>query len=327
MSDIRSDPRVDIIIPTYNRAHLIEGAVRAALEQSWWNRLVTVIDDASTDATEVVLRPYFDRPDFNYIRLERNLGTAGAKNAALLLTGASAVTFHDSDDIPHRDKVLRQMRVLNRRDISADDCLNWEMVGRRPGGQLNVDAVLTHHALVLPDGRQVEIRRTLSLVDDIFPNLQMGADLPGDWTHVNSGLFRQDVFARFGGFEDCIEEDREFRNRLILNGAVVWVIPELLLTKIETADSLTQSAASDYNSARRRADRSLVWAKVAEWRRTGKVSSVPIDLPHLGVGFVSNSRLLASRNVPMSERTAKAISAILGHPFRPPAAPLPEAAE
>ena len=81
--------------------------------------------------------------------------------------------------------------------------------------------VLTHHALILPDGRQVEIRRNLSLVDDIFPNLQMGADVTGDWTHVNSGLFRQDVFARFGGFESCIEEGREFRNRINLNGAIV----------------------------------------------------------------------------------------------------------
>lgn len=311
MSDAQMNPGVDIIIPTYNRAHLIKTAVDAALEQSWWNRLITVIDDASSDATGTVLEPYFDRPDFNYIRLTRNLGTAGAKNAALLLTGKPAVTFHDSDDIPHRDKVLRQVRVLSRTDINADDCLNWGMSGHDPGQRLDVDAVLTHHALVLPDGRQVEIRRNLSLVDDIFPNLQMGAEVPGDWTHVNSGLFRSEMFTRLGGFEDCIEEDREFRNRLILNGMVIWVIPDLLLTKIETADSLTQSAASDYDSARRRADRKLVWARVAEWRRTRKVSPVFMDLPHLDVDFVSNPRVLARRDVPMSDRTSEAVSDIL----------------
>ncbi len=304
-------PAVDIIIPTYNRAHLIGSAVRAALEQSWWNRLVTVIDDASSDGTEAILRPYFDRPDFNYIRLERNLGTAGAKNAGLLLTGNDAVTFHDSDDIPHRDKVLRQVRVLARDDINADDCLNWAMIDRPSGQRLNVDAVLTHHTLVLPDGRQVEIRRSLSLVDDVFPNLQMGSEVPGDWTHINSGLFREDVFARFGGFADCIEEDREFRNRLILNGAIVWIIPDLLLTKIETADSLTQSAASDYASPRRRADRAYVWDRVAEWRRTGRIAAVPIDLPHLGISHVSRPELLFRRALPMTEQTSRAISGIL----------------
>lgn len=311
MSDPTKEPTVDIIIPTFNRAHLIDTAVRAALDQSWWNRRVTVIDDASTDSTAAVLSPYFDRPDFNYICLARNLGTAGAKNAGLLLTNGSAVSFHDSDDIPHRDKVLRQVRVLNRRDIRADDCLNWQMVGREPGGQMDADVVLTHHALVLPDGRQVEIRRSLSLVDDIFPNLQMGSEVPGDWTHINSGLFRHDMFARHGGFEDCIEEDREFRNRLILNGAVVWVIPELLLTKIETADSLTQSAVSDYDSAQRRGDRQLVWAKVAEWRRTGMVSPVPVDLPDLAISFVSNPGALSRRQMPMSDETSQAVARIL----------------
>ena len=66
------------------------------------------------------MQPYFSRPDFSYIQLKKNLGTAGANNAALLLTGGSAVTFHDPDDIVQRDKVLRQLRVLTRQDVMAN---------------------------------------------------------------------------------------------------------------------------------------------------------------------------------------------------------------
>ncbi len=307
----KAAPRVDIIIPTYNRAHLIETAVRSAFDQSCWHRRVTVVDDGSQDSTAEVLAPYFERKDFNYIRLARNFGTAKAKNAALLLTGNEAVTFHDSDDIPHRDKVLRQLRVLVRTDIRADDCLNWAPIGHRSGSKLEVDAVLTHHTLVLPDGRNVEIRRALSLVDDVFPNLQMGSDVPGDWTHINSGLFQRSVFARFGGYENCIEEDREFRNRLILNGAVIWIIPDLLLTKIETPDSLTQSPISDYDSMRRRKDRKLVWDKVNEWRRTGSIKPVPVDLPDLEVDFVSNPSHLVPRDMPTTLKTRGAVRRIL----------------
>jgi glycosyltransferase involved in cell wall biosynthesis len=321
------DLRVDIIIPTFNRAHLIERAVQAALNQSYWNRLVTVVDDGSNDATKHVLQPYFSRPDFSYIQLKKNLGTASAKNAGLLLTGGPAVTFHDSDDIVHRDKVLRQLRVLTRQDVMANECLNWAPSGKQSGTRIDVDAVLTHHSLILPDGRQVDIRRNLSLIDDVFPNLQMGAEVPGDWTHVNSGLFRQDVFARFGGFENCIEEDREFRNRIILNGAIVWVIPELLLTKIETSDSLTQSAASDYDSAQRRADRDMVWAKVAEWRSTGKIAPVPVDLPDLEIGFASNPAALLVRDIPMSKRTAKTVRDVIATSWNQPVINTKEAAE
>jgi glycosyltransferase involved in cell wall biosynthesis len=109
-----TDLSVDIIIPTHNRAHLIETAVRAALEQSWRNCRETVIDDGGLDTTQAVLsRPFGDRR-FSYIRLAHNAGTAQAKNAGLLLTNADAVTFHGSDDIPHSDKVLQQVRTLDQ---------------------------------------------------------------------------------------------------------------------------------------------------------------------------------------------------------------------
>ena len=306
------NPFVDIIIPTHNRAHLIETAVKAALEQSWWNSQITVVDDGSQDDTERVLSPYFDRADFNYIRLGRNLGTAGAKNAGLLLTNGGAVTFHDSDDIPHRDKVLRQVRAMAREGMRADACLNWSLIGREPGAELRIDAVLSRHDLILPDGRRVEIARELSLLDDVFPNLQMGAEVPGDWTHINSGLFRHDLFAKLGGFEDCIEEDREFRNRLILNGAVIWMIRAPLMTKIEHADSLTQSTESDYDSARRKEDRQMVWTKVDTWRQSGRIKPVPLDLPGLAVDFVSNPAVLTLRDVPMTESTRKIARDIWG---------------
>lgn len=305
-------PLVDIIIPTFNRAHLIENAIRAALDQSWWNIRVTVVDDASDDETADAVRPFFSHPKFNYIKLGQNLGTANAKNAGLLLTNGDAVTFHDSDDLPHRDKVLHQVRVLTAQDIGAHECLNWELAGKTAGQKLEVGAALTHHELILPDGRRFEIRRDISLFDDVFPNLQMGTQVPGEWTHINSGLFRADVLKRLGGFENCIEEDREFRNRLILNGEIIWVIPELLLTKIETPDSLTQSVESDYDSEKRKVDRLLVWGKVADWRKYRRVEPVTINIDDLDVSFVSNPDLLNRRDITTTAGTAACVTAILG---------------
>jgi glycosyltransferase involved in cell wall biosynthesis len=306
-----TDLSVDIIIPTHNRAHLIDTAVRAALEQSWWNCRVTVIDDGGSDETQGVLAHHFDRPRFNYVRLARNVGTAQAKNAGLLFTNGDAVTFHDSDDIPHRDKVLQQVRVLAQPDIGAHDCLNWQMVGHEPNTVLKVGVALVQHELVLPNGRRVAIRRDLSLFDDVFPNMQMGSQVPGEWTHINSGLFRHAVLARNGGFAPCIEEDREFRNRLMFNGEIIWIVPELLLTKIETADSLTQSTATDYDSARRKADRAMVWDKVRQWRVEGRVDPVPVDLPQLELAFVSNPAQLRTRDMPMTDKTRAAVAKCL----------------
>ena len=307
-----TDLSVDIVIPTHNRAHLIDTAVRAALDQSWWNVAITVVDDGGSDNTQAVLSRYFDNPSFNYIRLGRNVGTAQAKNAGILLTGGDAVTFHDSDDIPHRDKVLHQVRILSQPEIGAHECLNWRMVGHEPGSILPVGVALVQHELILPYGRRVAIRRDLSLFDDVFPNMQMGSTVPGEWTHINSGLFRHEVLQRNGGFAPCIEEDREFRNRLIFNGEIIWIVPELLLTKIETTDSLTQSKETDYDSDRRRADRTMVWDKVRQWRETGHVDPVPVELSNLEVAFVSNPDNLRRRNIPMTEATRSAVDSCIG---------------
>ena len=285
-------PSVNVVIPTYNRAHLIRGAVEAALGQSHPHCIVTVVDDASEDATREELAEFRQNRRFNYIRLARNVGTANAKNVGILLSPTETVTFHDSDDIPHRDKVSRQARVMGNEEINAHPVLNWRLANREPGTRIQVGAVLTHHELILPNGERVEIRRTLSLVDDVFPNLQMAAGVPGDWTHINSGLFHASVFRRLGGFSNCIEEDREFRNRLILSGEVVWVIPEILLTKFETPDSLTQSSATDYDSERRMADRRKVWGMVENWFQTREVPKVPIDLPGVEIAEVWNRDLI-----------------------------------
>lgn len=296
---------VCIVIPTYNRGHCIAQAVQSSLDQSHPDKIVLVVDDGSTDGTYSVCNQFRDHPQFCYVQLAANCGTAGAKNVGILLAGDRAITFHDSDDIPHRDKVLRQSRVLNARNIGADPCLNWKLAHQVAGSTLRVGAVLTHHALVLPDGRTVEIRRPISLIDDVFPNLQMGSTVPGDWTHVNSGLFHPEVFRRLGGFSDCIEEDREFRNRLILGGEIVWLIEDILLTKIETPDSLTQSAATDYQSERRKSDRARVWERVEHWLATREVEPDPIDLPNLSFLHISRPQLLSASRALATEATLR----------------------
>lgn len=284
-------PSVTIVIPTYNRAQMLPQAIDAGLGQSHPETTVMVIDDGSHDDTAAVIARYADHPRFAGITLAANVGTAQAKNVGIALSKSDAITFHDSDDVPHRDKVMRQARVIGNETIGAHPCLNWRLTGREPDTRIQVGGVFTHHELILPDGERVEIRRTLSLVDDFFPNLQMAAGVPGDWTHVNSGLFHRSVFDRLGGFSDCIEEDREFRNRLIMAGEVLWVIPELLLTKIETPDSLTQQGETDYDSARRLADRKRVWDAVARWFSTREVDPVPIDLSGVRVRHCTNPGL------------------------------------
>lgn len=305
--------RSAIVIPTWNRAHLVGAAVEGALAQRQHDVAVVVVDDGSTDATRDALTPFFAHPRFCYVQLARNGGTAAAKNVGLALTPCDAISFHDSDDVPHPDKILRQQRTLARGDLVADPCLPWQLAGpQRPGEAAALDLVLTAHRLVRADGSSDRIARTLSLLDDIFPNLQFGSGPLGDWVLINSGLFRRTLFDRIGGFADSVEEDRDLRNRALMAGANIGFIDEVLLDKYEEPDSLTVDAGTGYRSARRAADREAVWRTIARWKAGAGWDPVPIDVPDLGLAFVSApSRLALQEALPMTDATRAWLGAAL----------------
>jgi glycosyltransferase involved in cell wall biosynthesis len=88
-------PRVTVVIPTYNRPHWLADAIGSVLEQSYDDFSLVVSDNASTDATESLVRR-FDDPRVRYVRqpvhLDLNahftrcleLGTATSEYAFLL---------------------------------------------------------------------------------------------------------------------------------------------------------------------------------------------------------------------------------------------------
>ena len=176
--------------------------------------------------------------------------------------------------------------------LYADPCLNWAQAGIVPQSHLEIGVVLTQHWLIGGDGSRRKIGRVASLVDDFFPNLQMNAGPWGDWILINSGLFRHTLFAEIGGFEHCVEEDREIRNRLLMHGKVMWLIEEPLITKIECADSLTVAPITNYQSDQRKADRDLVWARAAAWRSGQRPLAIGLDLEGVEISDISRVELL-----------------------------------
>ena len=91
---------ISLVIPTYNRAHLIAETLDRALEQTVKFAEIIVVDDGSTDDTATVLQPYTAQ-----IRLIRvaNGGVQAARNRGVAEASSEYVTLCDSDDLlePH----------------------------------------------------------------------------------------------------------------------------------------------------------------------------------------------------------------------------------
>lgn len=88
---------ISIITPTYNRAKLINRAIESVLNQSYNDWELLIIDDASTDSTEDLVKNIWD-PRIKYFKLENNLGNAGARNFGVKKSLGDYIVFLDSDD-------------------------------------------------------------------------------------------------------------------------------------------------------------------------------------------------------------------------------------
>ena len=89
-------PFFSIIIPTYNRSHLIKRAIDSVLSQDFRNYELIVVDDGSTDDTHAVIEEnYGQKIKYTY---QENKGVCAARNHGAKLARGKFLIFLDSDD-------------------------------------------------------------------------------------------------------------------------------------------------------------------------------------------------------------------------------------
>ncbi len=103
---------VSVVIPTYQRAHLVRRAVDSALAALEPGDEILVCDDGSTDGTAAALASY--GPAVRHLALP-HVGAGPARNAGLAAARHPLVAFLDSDDEWFPDKMRMQRRVMEAR--------------------------------------------------------------------------------------------------------------------------------------------------------------------------------------------------------------------
>jgi len=106
-------PKVSVIIPTHNRAGLLEKAVKSVLYQSYTDFEILVCDDASTDNTREVIEGFTDNR-IRFTRHERNIGVTAVRNSAIRGSRGDYIAFLDDDDEWLPGKLENQVDLLER---------------------------------------------------------------------------------------------------------------------------------------------------------------------------------------------------------------------
>ena len=103
---------VSVVIPTYNRAHLVTRAVESAIRAVQEGDEIIVVDDGSTDNTKEVIASYKDRVTFKQIS---NGGAGRARNIGVQLARHPLIAFLDSDDEWMPAKMYLQRTLMEAR--------------------------------------------------------------------------------------------------------------------------------------------------------------------------------------------------------------------
>lgn len=173
-----SEHLLSIIIPTYNRPHLLLRAVESALKQTVDDLEVIVVDDASTEPISLP-----DYPKLRIIRLPENCGGAAARNIGAKAARGRWITYLDDDDelLPHMAQV------------SLDALAHATLP--------NPVAVLSGLDVVSEDGRVIQTRRPPTLPRGshfCLEEIERGLSFSTKQTMV----VEREVLLEIGGFDE-----------------------------------------------------------------------------------------------------------------------------
>ncbi len=102
-------PKISVIIPTYNSAGYLPLAIESVFNQSYGNVEIIIVDDGSTDNTQEIVKPFLER--VAYYRKE-NGGPSSARNHGIRKSTGDYIAFLDSDDRWLPEKLELQLNIF-----------------------------------------------------------------------------------------------------------------------------------------------------------------------------------------------------------------------
>ena len=234
-----SKPAFSIVLPTYNRAHIIDGAIRSIQAQTLPDWELIIIDDGSTDATRAVVEDFI-RKD-GRIKLVSNSGRAGpggARNTGIMAAQGELVAFIDSDD-SWQPRKLEAFLINSQRDPGAVLIgSNYRIADEANAPAVTMksflfDAMLPWWKEHLPAAAAIPvdlIREDIQLITE--PTILLSMTIAGFlWVQTSSTVVRRNAALAAGLFNDKLArtEDIDLWLKLSRLGRIVY-LDEVLAT-------------------------------------------------------------------------------------------------
>ena len=114
-SEIISPPVVSVVMPVYNVQDYLSSAVFSVLKQTFQDFELILVDDGSTDTSNLICQVMAENDARIRVIWQRNRGLAGARNTGIRVSKGQYIAFLDSDDLWHPEKLNKHVKFLNEK--------------------------------------------------------------------------------------------------------------------------------------------------------------------------------------------------------------------
>ncbi len=208
---MHNTPDFSIILPTYNRAHLLKRAIDSVKIQSHTNWELIIIDDGSSDNTVELMEQYNNDTRIKYVTITHS-GVSAARNHGVTLVTASQLAFLDSDDEWLPEKLRKQHQYFKETDYQIHQSRE---IWIRNGTRVNPPA---HAKKYAGDLFSVSLERCMITPSSVVMTREVWNEFGGFDTHYPAcedyelwlrisakypiGLLDEDLLIRYGGHAD-----------------------------------------------------------------------------------------------------------------------------
>lgn len=196
---MESGPLVTVIIPTHNRAELLERALNSVLEQTWENLEIVVVDDASDDETPQLLgKLSAQHAHLKVVRNKTSKKAATSRNIAIQHANGEFITGLDDDDYWRPTRVERLMEEFEE----------------------GFSAVCSYDRMVMDDREVVWKKPSMITLDDLLYYNRVG----------NQVLTKKEYLEQVGGYDESLPsaQDYDLWIRLVQKFGPIHTVPSPL---------------------------------------------------------------------------------------------------
>lgn len=216
---MKTNPKLSVIITSYNVQNYIAEAIDSILAQSLGDMEVIIVDDGSTDETPSIIKNYAELDDrIKPILFADNTigGVASAANAGLEVATGDYIGFADGDDVYDSEMFGKLYRAAVKNDSDLAMC------------QFMLQNAITGERVESDDKKNWSDIETITSFDlDDSKKKKILSFSPVPWRKIYRGDMVRSRALRFP-VGDYFFEDNPFHWASVLSAKSIVLLPEIL---------------------------------------------------------------------------------------------------